>query len=74
MVSGFKESVPLYCVASVHGSCSYVWVHLDSESEERLKFASSAVIYVNRSGFFQCSVEHEGKSIKGNLINVDVGK
>ena len=68
MVSGFKESVPLYCVASVHGSCSYVWVHLDSESEERLKFASSAV---NRSGCFQCSVENEGKSIKGNLY---VGK
>lgn len=74
MVSGFKESVPVYCVASVNGSCSYVWEHVGSEAKEQLKFPSSAVIYVNKSGFFQCSVQHGGKSIKGNLVGVDVGK
>ena len=73
MVNSLKESITLYCIASVHGTCMYHWRYLEDPSR---KFPSSPVVYVNKGGFYQCTIEYNSKKIKGNLIsvNINIGK
>ena len=73
VVNTLKDSITLYCIASVHGSCTYHWRYLEDPSR---KYPSSPVVYVNKGGFYQCTVEHNSQHITGNLIRVviDVGK
>ena len=69
-VGTLKNSVMLYCIASLHGSCTYQWANLEDPS---VTFPNSPVVYINKGGFYQCTVRYQKQVTQGHVISVEVG-
>ena len=63
-----KASIPLYCVASTHNSCTYQWIRYGHKDT----YPSTAVIYVNEAGLYQCKAIIGSQSIRGEMITLSV--
>ena len=69
MVENLLSAVPLVCIASTHGSCSYSWECINDSSRH---YKSVPVLFVVEPGLYQCTVQFEGKKIKSHCISVTV--
>ena len=69
VVSSFKEALPLYCISSAHNSCTYHWKDVEDSSRQ---FTASPVVYVNKSGVYQCTVMCGTSKVSAKLISVVV--
>ena len=69
MVDDLLSAVPLVCIASTHGRCSYSWECIDDSLRH---YKSVPVLFVVEPGLYQCTVHFEGKRIKSHCISVTV--
>jgi len=60
--------VALYCISSNHGACIYEWKKLGANHV----YPSSAIIYVNEGGLYQCTVESNGNNKVASCRNLTI--
>ena len=68
-MESIRHALPLYCISSKHGFCTYTWSKL---GEADKTFPSSAVIYVMEVGLYQCCVESDGEHVTTHVFAVRV--
>ena len=69
-MDNFRKAIALYCISSLHPHTKYIWEVIgESGSKE---FPSTPVIFIGRSGLYQCTLIHNAKRLFGKIITVRV--
>ena len=70
-VHSMKQPLILYCIASLHGICTYQW-EIIGERDSTQHFPSSPVVYINKGGLYQCKALCNSDVVVGKIIRVIV--